>query len=127
MDPSAGPSTVVAPMQATVVSIDVDVGDVVHPGRQLVVLESMKMEHVVAAETAGVVAAVRTTVGATVAPGDVLVVLDEASAAGGAEASPDEATGRASEGPRADLAEVLARHEGVLDAARPDAVARRRR
>ncbi|MEA3020926.1 MAG: hypothetical protein QOI47_2450, partial [Actinomycetota bacterium] len=46
---------VVAPMQGTVVSIDVGVGDVVGAGQQLVVLESMKMEHVVRTDAAGVV------------------------------------------------------------------------
>src|SRR5512144_1514267 len=53
MDLSAVPLTVVAPMQATVVSIDGRAGEVVRSGQQLVVLESMKMQHVVAAETSG--------------------------------------------------------------------------
>ncbi len=52
-----------APMQGTVVSIDVREGDVVRAGQQLVVLESMKMEHVVAAEVAGVVTSVPIAVG----------------------------------------------------------------
>src|SRR5512135_1528348 len=47
MDPSAVSATVVAPIRATVVSIDVAPGDVVHRGQRLIVLESMKMEHVV--------------------------------------------------------------------------------
>src|SRR5436190_992004 len=47
--------SVAAPMQGTVVSIDVSEGDVVRKGQQLVVLESMKMEHVIAADVAGVV------------------------------------------------------------------------
>ena len=55
MDLSPVPLNVVAPMRATVVSIDVAPGDVVHAGHQLVVLESMKMEHGVAAETSGAV------------------------------------------------------------------------
>ena len=114
-----------SPLAGTVVSVDAGPGDPVAAGASLVVLESMKMEHVVAAEVAGVVAAVRTSVGATVAPGDVLVEVDEAAAAStevaAAEAAP------AAGGSRADLAEVLGRHQGVLDAARPDAVARRRR
>ncbi len=115
-----------SPLTGTVVSVDAGPGDPVAPGAVLVVLESMKMEHVVAAEAAGVVAAVRTSVGATVAPGDVLVELDEAAAGAPAPAVADEAAA-AGTGPRPDLAEVLARHEGVLDRARPDAVARRRR
>jgi acetyl-CoA carboxylase carboxyltransferase component len=117
-----------SPLTGTVVSVEAGPGDAVAAGAVLVVLESMKMEHVVAADVAGVVRAVRAAVGATVAPGDVLVELEEgaAPAAAGPETGPGAAAGAAA-GPRADLAEVVARHEGTLDAARPEAVARRRR
>jgi acetyl-CoA carboxylase carboxyltransferase component len=115
-----------SPLAGTVVSVDAGPGDPVVAGASLVVLESMKMEHVVAAEAAGVVAAVRTEVGATVAPGDVLVEVDE-GAAPAVEPAADRAVAPAGDGIRADLAEVLARHEVVLDPARPEAVARRRR
>ena len=116
-----------SPLTGTVVSVEAGPGDAVAAGAVLVVLESMKMEHVVAAEAAGVVRAVRATVGATVAPGDVLVELEEgaAPAATGVDAGLPAAAGGG--GPRPDLADVVARHEGVLDAARPDAVAGRRR
>jgi acetyl-CoA carboxylase carboxyltransferase component len=115
-----------SPLAGTVVSVDAGPGDPVVAGASLVVLESMKMEHVVTAEAAGVVAAVRTEVGATVAPGDVLVEVDE-GAAPAVESAADAAVAPAGGGIRADLAEVLARHEVVLDPARPEAVARRRR
>jgi len=115
-----------SPLAGTVVSVDAGPGDAVAAGTPLVVLESMKMEHVVAAEAAGVVSAVRTEVGATVAPGDVLVTVDE-GAAPAVDAVAETAPAVTDGGPRADLAEVRARHEGVLDAARPEAVARRRR
>jgi biotin carboxyl carrier protein len=39
-----------APMQGTIVSVDVHPGDAVQPGQQLLVIESMKMEHVIAGE-----------------------------------------------------------------------------
>src|SRR5256885_2169283 len=45
-----------APMQGTIVSVDVGDGDAVRAGQQLLVIESMKMEHVIAAEAAGRVA-----------------------------------------------------------------------
>ena len=61
-----------APMQGTVVSIDVGEGDAVRVGQQLFVLESMKMEHVIAAEVAGVVTGIPVAVGETVMPGDAL-------------------------------------------------------
>jgi len=115
-----------SPLAGTVVSVDAGPGDPVVAGASLLVLESMKMEHVVTAEAAGVVAAVRTEVGATVAPGDVLVEVDE-GAAPAVEPAADRAVAPAGDGIRADLAEVLARHEVVLDPARPEAVARRRR
>jgi acetyl-CoA carboxylase carboxyltransferase component len=115
-----------SPLAGTVVSVDAGPGDAVAAGTPLVVLESMKMEHVVAAEATGVVSAVRTEVGATVAPGDVLVTVDE-GAAPAVDAVGEAAPAVTGGGPRADLAEVRARHEGVLDAARPEAVARRRR
>ena len=45
-----GTFTVRAPMQGTVVQIDVAEGDIVHVGHQLLVLEAMKMQHLVTAE-----------------------------------------------------------------------------
>ena len=61
-----GAQAVEAPMQGTVVSVDVSPGDVVRPGQQLLVIESMKMEHVIAAETGGQVVTV-TQGGASIA------------------------------------------------------------
>jgi len=117
---------VVAPIAGTVVSIDVHEGDTVHAGATLVVLESMKMEHVVAATHSGVVEAVRVAVGDTVAADDVLLLVAPRDTAARA---PDDV---AVEVPgdrdhlRADLAAVIERHEVGLDHRRPDAVARRR-
>ncbi len=111
-------------MQGTVVSIDVVEGDVVRVGSQLVVLESMKMQHVVAAECAGVVTAVAVEVGATVMPGDSLVLVEaraEAERSEVASAAPVDL-----DDVRDDLAEVVERHDIGLDHRRPDAVARRR-
>jgi hypothetical protein len=115
---------VAAPMQGTVVSIDVTEGESVRKGQQLVVLESMKMEHVVASEVAGVVAKIPINVGDTVMPGDALVLVEE-----GADSSSDDAIVESTidlDAVRADLAEVLERHDVGLDHRRPDAVARRR-
>src|SRR5690348_15950706 len=67
---------VAAPMQGTVVSIDVSPGDAVRVGQPVVVLESMKMEHVVAAEWAGTIASIGVEVGQTVMPGDALVLIE---------------------------------------------------
>ena len=120
---TSGLAVVESPMQGTIVSIDVATGDHVVAGQQLVVLESMKMEHVIAAELAGTVEDIAVTVGDTVFPGDRLVGV-----------RPGEVAARASEVAdvvdvdhvRHDLAEVLERHAMGLDPNRPDAVERRR-
>src|SRR5690349_8818235 len=111
-------------MQGTVVSIEVSVGDSVHGGQALVVLESMKMEHVVAAEAAGVVRAIPVDVGATVLAGDPLVLVERGAVADGAT---DTVAGEPHdlERVRPDLAEAIERHAVGLDERRPDAVARR--
>ena len=115
---------VAAPMQGTVVSIDVAEGDTVKVGQQLVVLESMKMEHVVTADAAGVVTSIAVGVGDTVMPGDALVGVE---AREGVDAADEVATVAVDlDHVRADLAEVLERHDVGLDHRRPGAVAKRR-
>jgi len=111
-------------MQGTVVSIDVGAGDHVRVGQQLVVLESMKMEHVVAAEWSGTVTAISIAVGQTVMPGDALILVEP----GGGTGAVDEEQRAAIDldTVRPDLAEVIDRHDVGLDHRRPDAVARRR-
>ena len=73
-DPSGG-DTITAPMQGTVVSVAVAVGDTVEPGQAVCVLEAMKMENNVSSDRAGTVSEVRVQPGDTVAAGDVLVVF----------------------------------------------------
>src|SRR3954452_20867632 len=69
--------TITAPMQGTVVSIAVAEGNVVHAGTPVMVLEAMKMEHVINAEVSGTVRRIAAAVGQTVFPGDALVLVDE--------------------------------------------------
>src|SRR3954451_2722794 len=100
-------------MRGTVVSIDVAAGDAVQRGRQLLVLESMKMEHVLVAAAAGVVTRITAAVGDTVQPGDRLVFVDEHATTA---AEPVAAAGRVTAAEdvtriRPDLAEVIERHE----------------
>jgi acetyl-CoA carboxylase carboxyltransferase component len=111
---------VMAPVRGIVVSIDVTPGQSVPAGTPLVVIESMKMEYVVAAPVAGVVREVAAVAGALVGEEQTLVSIEERDVE--AEAAPAEATA----GERPDLAEVRRRHEIGLDAARPEAVRRRR-
>ena len=112
-------------MQGTVVVVVVTEGEFIRVGQQLVVLESMKMEHVVTAAVAGVVTRIAVAVGDTVMPGEALAFVDAHDDADG-DADLAEASTVDLEHVRADLAEVIERHDVVLDHRRPDAVARRR-
>src|SRR5213083_3463434 len=124
-EPAAPEGAVVvrAPMQGTVVAVDVSPGDAVPAGGQLLVMEAMKMEHVVTAPVGGIVGALHVSAGDTVYEGHALVVIEESAVeptAAGQAGQRDPAR------VRPDLAEVHRRHALTLDAARPDAVERRR-
>ena len=64
-----------APMQGTIVEVQVKVGDLVRRGQPLLIMESMKLEHVVEAEINGVVRLLSVSPGETVKEGQVLVRL----------------------------------------------------
>jgi len=115
---------VLAPMQALVVSVPTEAGQEVSAGQTLVILEAMKMEHIVAAEQSGVVKRVLVRTDAMVAAGDPLLLLEPAEHVGNA-AEPDQETSL--DDIRADLAEVNERHAFGLDENRPEAVAKRRK
>src|SRR5207237_1553881 len=118
-----GTQAVEAPMQGTIVSVDVRGGDAVRAGQQLLVIESMKMEHVIAADVGGLVAEVAVAAGETVLPGDVLVRIElSAVAATAAEAAPLVEAG----GERAGLPGVAERHAGTGQEPRTAAGDRRR-
>jgi biotin carboxyl carrier protein len=63
-------------MPGTINAVKVKVGDSVSKGQVLVVLEAMKMENEIMAETDGTVASVAVSQGQTVNTGDVLVTLN---------------------------------------------------
>jgi len=71
-----GSGEVAAPMQGTIVKVNVEVGQTVAIGDSVVVLEAMKMENQIAAEKAGKVTKVNVKQGDTVGSGDVLVVIE---------------------------------------------------
>ncbi len=73
---AAGSGQVAAPMQGTIIKIEVAVGDAVEQGATVCVLEAMKMENNVSADKTGTVSAVNVAVGDSVGGGDVLVVID---------------------------------------------------
>ncbi|MCI8212612.1 3-methylcrotonyl-CoA carboxylase [Pseudomonas sp. S25] len=65
-----------APMNGSIVRVLVEVGQSVEAGTQLVVLEAMKMEHSIRADSAGVVTVVHCSEGEMVSEGAVLVEID---------------------------------------------------
>ncbi|WP_200306194.1 acetyl/propionyl/methylcrotonyl-CoA carboxylase subunit alpha [Streptomyces adelaidensis] len=71
----AGADSLTAPMPGTVTVVKVAVGDEVAAGQSLLVVEAMKMEHVVAAPHAGTVTELDVTPGTTVAMDQVLAVV----------------------------------------------------
>jgi 3-methylcrotonyl-CoA carboxylase alpha subunit len=71
----AHPGSLAAPMPATVVRIDAPAGTRVKRGDTLIVLEAMKMELPVRANTDGTVAAVHCQVGELVQPGVLLIEI----------------------------------------------------
>ncbi|MEO6988240.1 MAG: acetyl-CoA carboxylase biotin carboxylase subunit [Aquihabitans sp.] len=75
---AAGTGAIAAPMQGTIVKVDVAVGDTVTAGQVVCVLEAMKMENNVAADVAGTVAEVKVEVGQSVGPGDIIVAITPA-------------------------------------------------
>ena len=115
-----------SPLQGTVVSLEVAPGDVVRTGAVLMLIESMKMHHDVAASEHGRVIEVLVAVGTAVMPGDRLVVLEPVVDTPHVHAPDDSPENAAEAGVRADLTESIERHAAGLDEARPDAVARRR-
>jgi acetyl-CoA/propionyl-CoA carboxylase biotin carboxyl carrier protein len=72
---AGGSGTVTAPMQGTIVKVLVEVGAEVALGDALVVLEAMKMENHINAETSGTVQEIRVAAGDSVGTGDTLVVI----------------------------------------------------
>jgi acetyl/propionyl-CoA carboxylase alpha subunit len=116
----AGEDVLRAHMAGTVVEAAGE-GAAVESGAQLVVLEAMKMQHVIAAPAGAVVQRNLVSPGQNVNAGDPLVVIRRTGSEAGDVA--DSATDLDRE--RADLAEIRQRHEVTLDAARPAAIAKR--
>ncbi len=121
-EPSSDALVIRASVPGTVVDVAVSAGMELAAGASLLVVESMKMEHLLVAQQSLRVVAVLTRPGSTVAAGDpvisyVPVAIDTQTDAPAGVVDPGAI--------RRDLAESIARHEFGLDEHRPDAVARR--
>jgi propionyl-CoA carboxylase alpha chain len=71
-----------APMPGNIVAVNVEPGQRVSAGQVLVIVEAMKMEHLITCTEDGIVKEVRVTVGAQVEAGQVLLVVDTGHSAG---------------------------------------------
>jgi acetyl-CoA carboxylase carboxyltransferase component len=116
-----------SPLAAQIVQWLVAPGDVVRAGDVLVILEAMKMEHELRAEAPARVLELLYADGEAVQMGDALLRAEpvEANGPAGASAPPATPAGPATGALRADLQRLLRRQALTLDAARPEAVARR--
>ena len=65
-----------APMPGLIVRIDVEEGDEVHEGEELLILEAMKMENAIPSPVSGVVKKILVNEGDNVDKGDVLVIIE---------------------------------------------------
>lgn len=122
-DAPDGATAITAPVSGVVVEAPATSGQRLRASDTLLVLEAMKMEHVVTPETQGDVRQLLVAAGDSVTAGAVLAVLepvevDAADAGDGAESVSPEYI-------RPDLTETIERHRVGLDEARPEAVARR--
>jgi acetyl-CoA carboxylase carboxyltransferase component len=123
--PAAAELAVTAPFAGVVVSVAHAAEQQVSAGAALIVLEAMKMEHEVLAEAGGVIRSVEVAVGDAVEEGQVLLRMSAGDDVAATTAMP------LAEAPsndfRADLEAVRERHAIGLDAARAEAVAKRRK
>ena len=119
-----GSVAVPAPLQGTIVAIDVREGDLVRPGQQIAVLESMKMEHLVTAPHGGRVTRVAAEAGVTLMQDEAILYLEPAEIDAHDVAEEEDVD---LDHIRPDLAELIERHAITLDENRPASVERRRK
>ncbi len=118
----AGTVPITAPMQGTIVSLAVRPGDAIHLGKAVLIMEAMKMQHVIEADVSGVVREFAVGEGDTVFEGSPLLFIEKSDVA-----IPDDA-GKIEidlDHVRPDLQEVIDRHAFTLDENRPEAVGKR--
>jgi acetyl-CoA carboxylase carboxyltransferase component/biotin carboxyl carrier protein len=119
-----GTVALLAPMQGTVVGLEVTSGDPVRRGTLVLVMEAMKMEHEIRSEVSGTIRELNVAIGDAVWEGHALAFIEE----GDSDLEADETGVEIDLGHvRPDLADVYSRHAITLDDARPDAVEKRRK
>jgi acetyl/propionyl-CoA carboxylase alpha subunit/acetyl-CoA carboxylase carboxyltransferase component len=122
-DDNAGPRTLRAPMPGRIVQLDAAPGDARAAGRDVLVLEAMKMQHGLALPAAGRIDEWLVAAGELVEEHQPLLRWTPAGPFEGSAGSV--ATAEADAPVRPDLQRLLARRALTLDSARPEAMARR--
>jgi acetyl-CoA carboxylase carboxyltransferase component/biotin carboxyl carrier protein len=112
-----------SPLYGVISLINVNAGDVVQTGTELLLIEAMKLEHAVCATHAGTVVEVLAAAGDTVQQGQVVIVMDSSHSGNGVSAATEDVDLATV---REDLQLVRDRIGETLDAQRPKAVERRR-
>ncbi len=118
----AGVAAIKAPMQGTLISFDVEPGQDVFVGQPVLIMEAMKMEHVVTATASGTVQRLGVAAGDAVFEGHPLLYVSEGDVATRELAETAE---QDLDHIRPDLQEVYDRHAAGKDSSRPEAVAKR--
>ena len=117
-------NVIVSPLVGTVVAVKVRVGDTVDADTELVIIESMKMEHPVHAGDSAVISELLVAVGDTVVDQQHLVVMSPSLSPSDQPKSKiviDDGT----KAQREDLIGYQLRRQRTTDAARPEAVSKR--
>ena len=76
LGPAAGGGTIAADIPGLVVEVKVKVGQIVHQGEPVIVVEAMKMQNEMAAAVTGTVKEIPVETGQSVNPGDPLVIIE---------------------------------------------------
>jgi acetyl/propionyl-CoA carboxylase alpha subunit/acetyl-CoA carboxylase carboxyltransferase component len=113
-----------APLQGTITVLQVSPGDTVRAGQPILVMEAMKMEHVIDAHVSGVLREFAIAPGDTVFEDAALAFIEEAHVEGAGHTAAEDID---LDHIRQDLQDLYDRRRFTTDEARPDAVARRRK
>jgi acetyl/propionyl-CoA carboxylase alpha subunit/acetyl-CoA carboxylase carboxyltransferase component len=118
-----GSIPIIAPIQGTILNINVALDSEIYKGQPLLVMEAMKMEHTITSEVSGIIKSLTINEGDTVKEGHPLIFIQESEVS--IEGQHSEETVDL-DYIRPDLRELLDRKKITLDENRPKAVERRR-
>lgn len=116
-----GSDAIIADLQGTVVELRCELGQHVSIGEELLLVDSMKLEHSVRAEASGVIRAVHISAGETIRRGQTLLHIESREAADNESQAGKEID---LEHIRPDLREMLDRHALTDDAHRAEKIAK---